>query len=157
MGRALQTPDDHLQYRDEEVSKLTYWTEASGRMLQDAIVQIVFRAMHLLHTDPDTVEATCAILRAGHKESKPGLFVFSPAVTADLVQLVNLDTTRVELIFDTAGAMLVKQTDASNPHMQKIAVDILEHANWISQISDGRCMEGQKESVELILQGRSKK
>ena len=125
MGRALQAPDDAIVDLDAEAPPSTFWTEGLGASLQTKVVQIMVTVISLMRWNSDVVEASCQILRSGYKESAPGLFVFPPKVTVDLVLASKLDTARLDYVLDTACAMLNRYSHEPETAIKSAALAFL--------------------------------
>ena len=108
MGKSLQAPDDAIIDLDADSPQPAFWAEGPGAPLQAKIVQMMEIVTGLMRWNSDAVEASCQILRSGYKETGPGLFVFPPKVTVDLVLASKLDTARLDYVLDTACAMLTR-------------------------------------------------
>ena len=136
MGKSLQAPDDV----SDDTEKLTssYWSHSYGQSLQRAIIYIIGQTTSVLAQDGDIIEASCQILRTGFNESKPGLFVFAPAVTVEFVRSATLDTAKLSYVFETASMMLAKQAQPpEEDEIQRAAYNILEHARRLTETIDG--------------------
>lgn len=137
MGKALQVPEEHALENNEQMAPTNYWSQGSGKVLQDAVVQIVFMAVNLLPKDTEVIDTACSILRSGFNEVKPGLFVFPPSITLNFVSSSSLDTARIEHVFDTAGAMLVKHFTDEEQEPQSIGLLVLNHAQRLVGVVNG--------------------
>lgn len=138
MGKALRAPDEAVIEIDQDNDQFSYWASVESASLQQAVVDILFTASTVFAGSSEIIEAACWSIRAGHLETKPGLFVFAPEVMADYVELVNLGTARLEYVFETAGHMLVKQTSGTGTQKQKVAYRVLNHAKRLLEISNGK-------------------
>ncbi len=127
MGRALQAPDDAVIHLDANVSQSAFWAEGPGAALQAKVVHIMETITGLMRWNTDVVESSCQILRSGYKESAPGLFVFPPKVTVDLVLASKLDTARLDYVLDTASVMLSKHAHQPGTTIKGAASAILNH------------------------------
>lgn len=138
MGKALKSPDDVTEDSNEIRNSQAYWSLGDGHRLQSNMVKMIGQGFRLLHTNRVITEAVCQILRSGYSESKPGLFVFGPRVTADFVQATSPTTGGLEQVFNTAAVMLGKQSNSLGVDMQSIAYDILDHARRVTERTDGK-------------------
>ena len=132
MGKALKSADW------EPPTSEIYWTIADGHYLQLDMIKMIGQVFRLLHTNREITEAVCQILRSGYSESIPGLFVFSPRVTADFVQATTPATGGLTNVLNAAAAMLGKQSNSLDVDMQSIAYDILNHARRVTERADGK-------------------
>ena len=132
MGKALKSADWQPP-TDEH-----YWTIGDGKYLQLDMIKMIGQIFRLLHTNRAVTEAVCQILRSGYSESIPGLFVFSPRVTADFVQATTPATGGLAYVFNTAAVMLGKQSNSLDVDMQSIAYDILNHVRRVTERADGK-------------------
>lgn len=86
----------------------------------------------------DIVEAICDVLRTGYKESKLGLFVFRPVVTASFVASCTTETPRLSYVLETASAMLNRRSQESELDMQDGASSLLSFLVGIIGVMDGK-------------------
>ena len=129
IAKALQTPDDvAIDVDVEGVPALDIWGSGPGYALQVEIIDIVQKLTSLMDFNSDVMEAGCQILRAGYKETLPGLFVFPPSVTVDFVCSAKLNTSRLELVIDTGSAMLSRQSHVQKEDMETAASLLLNHS-----------------------------
>ena len=127
MGKALQAPDDAVIELDTDGPQSTFWVEGPGATLQAKVARIIEAVAGLMRWNGDVVEASCQILRSGYKESVPGLFVFPPKVTVDLVLASELDTARLDYVLDTACAMLSRHVHEPETAIKSAASAFLNH------------------------------
>lgn len=137
MGRALKAPDDAVIDLDGDAPQSAFWAEGPGASLQVKVVQIMETVTGLMRWNGDVVEASCQILRSGYKESVPGLFVFPPKVTVDLVLASKLDTARLDYVLDTACAMLSRHVHEPEPIIKSAASAFLDHLLHIIYLMGG--------------------
>lgn len=137
MGKALQAPDDALIDLDPDFPQSTFWAGGPGSILQAKIVRIMETVTGLMRWNSDVVEASCQILRSGYKESAPGLFVFPPKVTVDLVLASKLDTARLDYVLDTASAMLSRHVHEPEPIIKSAASAFLNNLLGIIHLMGG--------------------
>ena len=137
MGKSLQAPDDAVIDLDPDGPQPTFWTEGPGASLQAKIVQIMETVTGLMRWNSDVVEASCQILRSGYKETAPGLFVFPPKVTVDLVLASKLDTARVDYVLDTACAMLTRHAYKPGTTIKNAASALLVNLLGVIHLMDG--------------------
>ena len=138
MGKALQAPDDAVIDLDPAAPQSTFWAVGSGASLQAKIVQIMETVTGLMRWNSDVVEASCQILRSGYKESVPGLFVFPPKVTVDLVLASKLDTARLDYVLDTASVMLSRHVHEPEPVIKSAASAFLTNLLGIIHVMGGK-------------------
>ena len=138
MGKSLQAPDDAVVDLDSDAPQPAFWTEGPGAPLQAKIVQIMETVTGLMRWNSDVVEASCQILRSGYKETTPGLFVFPPKVTVDLVLASKLDTARLDYVLDTACAMLTRQAYKPETTIKNAASAFLIHLLGIIHMMGGK-------------------
>ncbi|KAL9128116.1 MAG: hypothetical protein Q9217_003137 [Psora testacea] len=124
IGKALRVPENVAN----PTNGSTYWSHGDGATLQTIIYQMVTQAANLMRSSSEVMEAICQILRAGYNEIVPGPFTFPLNVTVEVVLGSTLETARLEYVFETAGAMLAKKSDASQNDLQNAAFSILSHA-----------------------------
>ena len=141
MGNSLQVPKE-LQLPDDDLASgetvSTYWSHGPGKALQDGLVTMMSQATNALFQDGEAMEAICNILRAGYNESRPGLFVFAPAVTVEFVQSARINTARLAYVFETAGIMLAKQDKpVQDGVLQYAAYNVLHSAQQLAGKMDG--------------------
>lgn len=138
MGKSLQAPDDAVVDLDSDAPQPAFWTEGPGAPLQAKIVQIMETVTGLMRWNSDVVEASCQILRSGYKETTPGLFVFPPKVTVDLVLASKLDTARLDYVLDTACAMLTRHAHKPETTIKNAASAFLIHLLGIIHMMGGK-------------------
>ena len=127
IGKSLQTPDDVVIDLDDESSHSSTWSSGGGQKLQIEVVNITRKLTSLMNWNSDVMEAGCQILRAGFKETTPGLFVFPSAVTVDFVEATRLSSSRLELLIDTGSAMLSRQNHVPKEEIEMAAASLLNH------------------------------
>ena len=149
MGKSLQAPDDAVIDLDSDAPQPAFWTEGPGAPLQAKIVQIMETVTGLMRWNSDVVETSCQILRSGYKETTPGLFVFPPKVTVDLVLASKLDTARLDYVLDTASAMLTRHAHKPGTTVKNAASAFLIHLLGIIHM-----MSGKHKNEYIIYDGR---
>ncbi|KAL9072773.1 MAG: hypothetical protein Q9161_003314 [Pseudevernia consocians] len=127
MGKALQSPDDAIIDLDADAPQSAFWAEGPGASLQAKVVHLLETTTGLMRWNNDVVEGSCQILRSGYKENFPGLFVFPPKVTVDLVLASKLDTARLDYVLDTASAMLSRHVHEPEFTIKSAASAILNN------------------------------
>ncbi|CAD6563862.1 MAG: hypothetical protein ASARMPREDX12_000112 [Alectoria sarmentosa] len=137
MGKALQAPDDAFIDLDADAPQSAFWAEGPGASLQAKVVQMMKTVTSLMRWNSDVVEAGCQILKSGYKESAPGLFVFPPEVTVDLVLASKLDTARLDYVLDTACAMLSRHVHEPETTIKIAASALLNHLLGIIHLMGG--------------------
>ncbi|KAF6223554.1 hypothetical protein HO133_000397 [Letharia lupina] len=137
MGKALRAPDNAVIDLDGDAPQSVYWAKGPGASLQAKVVQIMETVTGLMRWNSDVVEASCQILRSGYKESAPGLFVFPPKVTVDLVLASKLDTARLDYVLDTACAMLSRQVHEPESTVKSAASAFLEYLLGVIHLMGG--------------------
>lgn len=137
MGKALQAPDDAVIDLDGDYPRSTFWAEGPGVSLQAKVVHIIETVTGLMRWNGDVVEASCQVLRSGYKESVPGLFVFQPKVTVDLVVASKFDTARLDYVLDTACAMLGRHVYEPDNTIKSAASAFLNHLLGIIHLMGG--------------------
>lgn len=138
IGKALQAPDDAVIDLDADVPQSAFWTEGPGALLQAKIVRIMETVTGLMRWSSDAVEASCQILRSGYKESAPGLFVFPPKVTVDLVLASKLDTARLDYVLDTASTMVSRHVHEPGTTVKNAASAFLNNLLGIIHLMGGK-------------------
>ena len=138
MGKALQSPDDAIIDLDADAPQSAFWAEGPGASLQAKIVHLLETTTGLMRWNNDVVEGSCQILRSGYKESFPGLFVFPPKVTVDLVLASKLDTARLDYVLDTASAMLSRHVHEPEFTIKSAASAILNNLLNIIYLMGGK-------------------
>ena len=138
MGKSLQAPDDAVIDLDSDAPQPAFWTEGPGAPLQAKIVQIMETVTGLMRWNSDVVETSCQIVRSGYKETTPGLFVFPPKVTVDLVLASKLDTARLDYVLDTASAMLTRHAHKPGTTVKNAASAFLIHLLEIIHMMSGK-------------------
>ena len=149
MGKSLQAPDDAVIDLESDRSQSAFWAEGPGYALQAKVVQIMESVTGLMRWNSDVVEASCQILRSGYKETCPGLFVFPPKVTVNLVLAGKLDTARLDYVLDTASAMLTRHTDKPELTIKTAASTLLVNLLGIVHM-----MGGEHKNECIIYEGR---
>lgn len=138
MGKALQAPDDAVIDLDGDNPRSTFWGEGPGFPLQAKVVHIIETVTGLMRWNGDVVEASCQVLRSGYKESAPGLFVFQPRITVDLVLASKFDTARLDYVLDTACAMLGRHIYEPDNTMKSAASAFLNYLLGIIHLMGGK-------------------
>ena len=148
MGKALQAPDDGVIDLDADGPQSTFWAEGPGVVLQTKVIQIIETLTGLMRWNSDAVEASCQILRSGYKESAPGLFVFPPRVTVDLVLASKLDTARLDYVLDTACVMISGRVHEPEIIIKNAASALLNYLLRLKHL-----MGGKFQNERVILDG----
>jgi hypothetical protein len=124
IGKGIQAPtndvidvdSDDEEGNDDSTATGNFWTSLAGVEIQNRIVQCI-NIVEFLHNPGDAMDAACAILRAGLKETKPGPFVFPPAATVAFISKAQISTPRIEAIIGTACSFVSNCSRKSAPHM----------------------------------------
>ncbi|KAK6008380.1 hypothetical protein QM012_000283 [Aureobasidium pullulans] len=124
IGKGIQAPtndvidvdSDDEEGNDDSAATSNFWTSQAGVEIQNRIVQCI-NIVEYLHNPGDAMDAACAILRAGLKETKPGPFVFPPSATVAFISKAQISTPRIEAIIGTACSFVSNCSRKSAPHM----------------------------------------
>jgi hypothetical protein len=124
IGKGIQAPtndvidvdSDDEEGNDDPAATSNFWTSLAGVEIQNRIVQCI-NIVEFLHNPGDAMDAACAILRAGLKETKPGPFVFPPEATVAFISKAQISTPRIEAIIGTACSFVSNCSRKSAPHM----------------------------------------
>ncbi|KAI5272802.1 ARM repeat-containing protein [Aureobasidium subglaciale] len=144
IGKGIQAPtndvidvdSDEEEGSDDSATTVNYWTSQAGLAIQNRIVQCI-NIVEYLHNPGDAMDAACAILRAGLKETKPGPFVFLPAATVAFINKAQLETPRIEAIITTACSFVSNCSRKSAPHMfHEMSAVYLRVALVMQQLGD---------------------
>ena len=141
MGQSLRTPDDVAIDLDANPPQSTFWTEAEGANLQLRVVRMLQTVSGLMKWSSTIMEITCQVLRTGYKETTPGLFVFHPEITVDFVLASDVKTARLDLVLETAGAMLGRHAISSVSALDSAASTILKHTIELIRPMEGKSIE----------------
>lgn len=112
----IDVDSDDEEGNDDSASAGHFWTSQAGVEIQNRIVQCI-NIVEYLHNPGDAMDAACAILRAGLKETKPGPFVFPPSATVAFISKAQISTPRIEAIIGTACSFVSNCSRKSAPHM----------------------------------------
>lgn len=127
MGKSMQEPEGVAIDLEHEASLHEAYDSQLWASSQERIVRCLYTVGQTLDRDGEVVEASCQVLRTGYKETSPGPFVFPPKTTEDFVTNSSLQTPRLEIILDTAGAMLTRHTRAKATKVDTAAVTFVVH------------------------------
>lgn len=127
MGKSMQEPEGAAIDLEHEISHQEIYGSQQWASSQERIVRCLYAVGQSLSRDGEVIEASCQVLRTGYKETSPGPFVFLPKTTEDFVRNSNLQTPRLELILDTAGAMLIQHTRTMATTIDSTATAFLLH------------------------------
>ncbi|KAI4177772.1 MAG: hypothetical protein LQ343_000236 [Gyalolechia ehrenbergii] len=125
MGKSMQEPDGAAIDLERETSSHEAYDSQSWVSAQERIVRCLYAVGQSLDRDGEVIEASCQVLRTGYKETSPGPFVFPPKTTEDFVRNSDLQTPRLELVLDAAGAMLTRYTRTTATIVDSTAIAIL--------------------------------
>ncbi|KAG9960090.1 ARM repeat-containing protein, partial [Aureobasidium melanogenum] len=112
----IDVDSDDEEGNDDSAATGNFWTSQAGVEIQNRIVQCI-NIVEYLHNPGDAMDAACAILRAGLKETKPGPFVFPPSATVAFIGKAQISTPRIEAIIGTACSFVSNCSRKSAPHM----------------------------------------
>ncbi|KEQ71117.1 ARM repeat-containing protein [Aureobasidium namibiae CBS 147.97] len=112
----IDVDSDDEEANDDPAATSNFWTSSAGVEIQNRIVQCI-NIVEFLHNPGDAMDAACAILRAGLKETKPGPFVFPPQATVTFISKAQISTPRIEAIIGTACSFVSNCSRKSAPHM----------------------------------------
>ncbi|KAG9623132.1 ARM repeat-containing protein, partial [Aureobasidium melanogenum] len=112
----IDVDSDDEEGNDDSAAMGNFWTSQAGVEIQNRIVQCI-NIVEYLHNPGDAMDAACAILRAGLKETKPGPFVFPPSATVAFISKAQISTPRIEAIIGTACSFVSNCSRKSAPHM----------------------------------------
>ncbi|KAH0347570.1 ARM repeat-containing protein, partial [Aureobasidium melanogenum] len=112
----IDVDSDDEEGNDDSAATGNFWTSQAGVEIQNRIVQCI-NIVEYLHNPGDAMDAACAILRAGLKETKPGPFVFPPSATVAFISKAQISTPRIEAIIGTACSFVSNCSRKSAPHM----------------------------------------
>ncbi|KAI4744770.1 ARM repeat-containing protein [Aureobasidium sp. EXF-12298] len=112
----IDVDSDDEEGNDESAAIGNFWTSQAGVEIQNRIVQCI-NIVEYLHNPGDAMDAACAILRAGLKETKPGPFVFPPSATVAFISKAQISTPRIEAIIGTACSFVSNCSRKTAPHM----------------------------------------
>ncbi|KAG9659609.1 ARM repeat-containing protein, partial [Aureobasidium melanogenum] len=112
----IDVDSDDEEGNDDSAATGNFWTSQAGVEIQNRIVQCI-NIVEYLHNPGDAMDAACAILRAGLKETKPGPFVFPPSTTVAFISKAQISTPRIEAIIGTACSFVSNCSRKSAPHM----------------------------------------
>lgn len=122
MGKQLQTTGD------EESADGEFWNSGGGgQALQNTIMDIVALSTRVLYQDREVIEAACQVLRAGYKETRPGLFVFPAVATDEFVRSVTIHTGKQQQAPFTPLATL---QDENIPEANLAYINHEHHCNF---------------------------
>ncbi|KAL8721170.1 MAG: hypothetical protein Q9225_002095 [Loekoesia sp. 1 TL-2023] len=127
MGKSMQEPESAAIDLEHETSFREAYDSQLWTSSQERIVRCLYAVGQTLDRDGEVVEASCQVLRTGYKETSGGPFVFPPKTTEDFVINSSLQTPRLEIVLDTAGAMLTRHTRAKATKVDTAAVTFLIH------------------------------
>ncbi|THV76994.1 ARM repeat-containing protein [Aureobasidium pullulans] len=124
IGKGIQAPTNDVvdvdsdgdEDDDSSATTNNFWTAQAGVEIQKRIVQCI-NIVEYLHNPGDAMDAACAILRAGLKETKPGPFVFPPEATVAFIDKAQITTPRIEAIIGTACSFVSNCSRKTSPHM----------------------------------------
>ncbi|KAL9030625.1 MAG: hypothetical protein Q9196_001281 [Gyalolechia fulgens] len=131
MGKSMQEPDGVAIDLEHETSPYEIYDSQRWASSQERILRCLYAVRESLDRDGEITEASCQILRIGYKETSPGPFVFPPKITEDFVRNSNLQTPRLELVLDTAGAMLTRHTRTTATIIDSTATAFLLHLSQL--------------------------
>ncbi|KAG9944153.1 ARM repeat-containing protein, partial [Aureobasidium melanogenum] len=112
----IDVDSDDEEGNDDLAATGNFWTSQAGLEIQNRIVQCI-NIVEYLHNPGDAMDAACAILRAGLKETKPGPFVFPPSATVAFISKAQISTPRIEAIIGTACSFVSNCSRKTAPHM----------------------------------------
>ncbi|KAG9700231.1 ARM repeat-containing protein, partial [Aureobasidium melanogenum] len=112
----IDVDSDDEEGNDDSAATGNFWTSQAGIEIQNRIVQCI-NIVEYLHNPGDAMDAACAILRAGLKETKPGPFVFPPSATVAFISKAQISTPRIEAIIGTACSFVSNCSRKTAPHM----------------------------------------
>ncbi|KAH0354519.1 ARM repeat-containing protein, partial [Aureobasidium melanogenum] len=112
----IDVDSDDEEGNDDIAATGNFWTSQAGIEIQNRIVQCI-NIVEYLHNPGDAMDAACAILRAGLKETKPGPFVFPPSATVAFISKAQISTPRIEAIIGTACSFVSNCSRKTAPHM----------------------------------------
>ncbi|KAH0381039.1 ARM repeat-containing protein, partial [Aureobasidium melanogenum] len=112
----IDVDSDDEEGNDDSAATGNFWTSQAGVEIQNRIVQCI-NIVEYLHNPGDAMDAACAILRAGLKETKPGPFVFPPSATVAFISKAQISTPRIEAIIGTACSFVSNCSRKTAPHM----------------------------------------
>ncbi|KAI4715673.1 ARM repeat-containing protein [Aureobasidium sp. EXF-10727] len=112
----IDVDSDDEEGNDDSATTGNFWTSQAGLEIQNRIVQCI-NIVEYLHNPGDAMDAACAILRAGLKETKPGPLVFAPGATVAFISKAQISTPRIEAIIGTACSFVSNCSRKSSPHM----------------------------------------
>jgi len=123
IGKSFQTPEDipiDLDDDDEtSTTSQTYWTQASGLLIQSQIIQFLHTLLTPFLSSGAILEAVCEVLKTGYRESSPGPFVLPASVTVSILTNTPLQNPRLDVAISTAATFVsTHNTRASNPDPQ---------------------------------------
>lgn len=127
MGKSMQEPESAAIDLEHETSQHEIYDSQHWASSQERIIRCLHAVGQSLNRDGEVIEASCQVLRTGYKETSTGPFVFPPKTTEDFVRKSNLQTPRLELVLDTAGAMLTRHTRTMAAMIDTTATAFLLH------------------------------
>lgn len=138
MGKAFQLPDDVAIDLDAETRPSTVWGQSRGELIQGKIIDLIDKVTSLMRGNGDIMEAACQILRTGYKENTPGPFVLPIFVTERFVVSGDLQTARLDIILDTAGALLSRHANSPTHAVNSAGLTFLIHLLRLIRLLGGK-------------------
>jgi hypothetical protein len=131
VGKGLRSPPEAPIDLDDARSteEQNFWIEGAGRELQGNVQNVIDNNLADYLNESALIEAACEILKSGYTESHPSPFKFDAAYSARLLDdYINLDSTRVSVLIDTASAFLA----AHSSHPTRIRNEFFQVTSAIS-------------------------
>lgn len=132
IGRAVQVPDSDIIDLESDPGIRQYqwgvWNTPAALDLQAKVVRLLHECTTLLSNESNVIASACQVLRAGYKESSPGLFVLPPMVSIHLLDYgckMGFDSPRLNYLLDTVGTMLNSRRYAPAVVMRESASEII--------------------------------
>lgn len=131
IGKGLQAPGDIPV--DVESRGHTRAGNSDSEHLESVHTRIITVMSELQRAFPgsgETVEAICAILRAGFTETTPGPFVFQPTVVSNCLMRHGLSTPRIGALV-SAACSFVSSKSPQTPGWQGIMTGLMD---WVIEM-----------------------